>query len=328
MAVKDVYAPKAEHITDVTDTKKSEGEIGEWQKKAREAKSRLEYVEAQTMIDKLTDREAPEPPFQVKGSINYGNIDMQEQQRQAREAAEIAQKEAGNKIDKAQENEKAVREELHNAQLLMVQQALNGKIDQLQKAVEAGMTQKNFGQQVAEIRELASELGYRKAEDAPSGGGGNIQLQIEMLRLQMNDKQQDRDFKWRMRQDDKSFQLEIQRMNDDRTAKAAELERQKNKDDMWANFPKHIGSAISKGLVDSPGVAAQPSKPKSYHVETGEGEGGEIECNDCHQPVAIGATARKAVCASCGASYSIKRVKAEPVEPVDEPVDTYEPEEA
>jgi len=322
MAVRDVFAPKAENISDVTETKKKDdSEVGEWQKKAREAKSRLEYAEAQRMIDRITSPEPPpESPFQIKGSMDLGHIDFQEQQRLARESAEIAQKDASDKVAAARGETDKLREDLHNAQLLMIQQTLNSKIEQLQRSVDAGMTQKNFGQQVAEIRELASELGYRK-DDSPPVGAGNVQLQLEMLKLQMMDKQQDREFKWKLRQDEKNFQLEIQKMNDLRAAQAAELERQRNRDDMWANFPKHIGSAISKGLIDSEGVASQPkSKNKAYHVEAGEGESGEVECDNCHQPVAIGSTARKAVCANCGTSYSVTRIKKEPK-------DVYEPEE-
>jgi len=86
-----------------------------------------------------------------------------------------------------------------------------------------------------------------------------------------------------------------------------------------------IGTAIAKGMMASAGGAGVGSEPAPKGSGSGQaitadiGRGGEVKCSQCHQPVAVGPTARTAVCSGCGTKYPIKRVQAEsPVESEEE----------
>jgi hypothetical protein len=116
--------------------------------------------------------------------------------------------------------------------------------------------------------------------------------------------------KERNRHDEKLQELKLQ---EDAT-------RERNK--LFVNAPQMVGGAIAKGLRDRGGVipggavAQEAGKRKQHVVEANQGDVGEITCPDCGEAVGIGPTARVAVCAKCGAKFSVKRIeKPAQVEP-------------
>ena len=311
MAVKDVFKPKATNLSDPQ--KPKEEKVGYWEKKAKEAQAEREYLEEQERMKRIGQPlEAPEPPFKMSGEFNLGKIDIQEQQRQAKEDADKMREEKDKALKDEQQKRVDAEEKAHQFEIQGVQQALTQKIDNLEKMVQQGMTQKNFAQQAAEIRELATELGFQRPDPALASAG-DATIRLEISRLNMEEKRLEREFKWKMRQDDKQWQLEMQKLQDDRGAKQAELAQQAKRDDMFASFPQRIGSAIGKGMVESGeggGVSERP-KGKSHHIEAGTGDSGEVECPSCGQPIGIGPTARSAVCANCGTRLIVKRTETE-----------------
>lgn len=93
--------------------------------------------------------------------------------------------------------------------------------------------------------------------------------------------------------------------------------REKSK--LFINAPQMLGGAIAKGLRErggrTPGgeVAGAPPAPSAkrpVHVIEGlPGEPGEVNCPECGEVVGIGETAARAVCAKCGAKFSVKRIE-------------------
>lgn len=84
--------------------------------------------------------------------------------------------------------------------------------------------------------------------------------------------------------------------------------------------PKVIGAAFGQALRDGGGggggvASAVKNGGKMQNVTAGVGEAGEFECSQCKQPVALGPTAKQAVCSGCGARYPITRVEAEGTPP-------------
>lgn len=79
----------------------------------------------------------------------------------------------------------------------------------------------------------------------------------------------------------------------------------KSTDDRSGTLLRVIGEAIGKGLIEGELLKRNPSRMLS--IEARVGESGEVECTQCHQSIAIGETAKVAVCANCGAKYPIKR---------------------
>ncbi len=63
-------------------------------------------------------------------------------------------------------------------------------------------------------------------------------------------------------------------------------------------------AVVDRKVAEAPGE----QQKKVFHLEVPVGHGGEIECPDCQQPVAVGPTAETAICAACGRTMSIKRV--------------------
>ncbi|GAI91654.1 unnamed protein product [marine sediment metagenome] len=64
---------------------------------------------------------------------------------------------------------------------------------------------------------------------------------------------------------------------------------------------------------EAPAETKAPRGKQGHHVEAGWGDIGEVECPGCSQPLAIGSTARVAICANCGEKVSVKRVGEKPV---------------
>lgn len=306
-----------------------ESEVEKSKAGAEEAKAKAEEAKARAERAKSGSGEGGEGPFKVKGSINYGELDVQEREKQAREEAERTRKEKEEELKEERQKRSEAEEKLHESQMLNVQQVLTQKIESLEKQVQAGMSQKNFAQQAAEIRELATELGYQRP-DPNLSTSGDATIRLELAKISMEEKRLDREFKWKMKQDDKEWQLKLQELQDKRDAKEAELTQQRKRDEMISSAPQMIGAAIARGIVESESRGSGVSQPAAgktgHHVEAGMGESGETSCPECGEAVGIGSTARSAVCPGCGLKIHIKRVGEKPTE-AKPPEPKVEPEE-
>lgn len=324
MAVEDVYKPKTVNPIDPKNVKgKEEDKETEFQRKAKDAKAEREYLEEQRRIDRIGQPEkSKEPAFAVEGKMHL-DIDPQRDAKEAREATEKIRQEAekekkgrDEKIEKltAERNEKA--RELQDSQLTAVMKEMTGSFNAALKDmnnkledVKAGADPSAMVNQFTVLRKLAEEMTSLKG----THGVGDPSLQLEITKLQMDNARADREFQAKMEQDRRQWDLEKEKFQDNRYFKQQEAARQAKRDEMFANAPAVIGGAIAKGLMETGegGVSGAPKGKAGQHVEAGVGEAGNFECSSCRQPVAIGPTAKSAVCSNCGTRFSIRRVESE-----------------
>lgn len=315
MSVRDVYEPKPVNPSDPKAAKeKPQTDSEYWDERAKTERAKREYEEEAAMRTKTKEAaiNPPEPPFQFKGSVNLGDIDMQKQAQEQKEVAEAERARKDAEVKEERQKREAAENEQHKTELAMVQQTMAQKMDSLEKTItQSTANQKTITQQINEIQELASVLGFQKPDPALPGSG-DINMRIELVKLQNDNSRAEREFRKEMRREDREFQRQLRKDDDDKHFQQAELDRQAKRDEMFAKAPEMIGRAIASGLTEGGGKGAG-KKPQSYHIEVAAGEGGETECPYCGSAMAIGPTARTATCPNpdCGAKMSIKRIEAE-----------------
>lgn len=272
--------------------------------------------------------DSSEPAFRVTGGVKL-DIDPQRDAREAREAVERMSVKAGEDKEKrdeeikkltAERDEKA--RELQDTKLSAVMREMTGSFNAALKTmnekleeVRAGADPSAMIGQFKVLTKLSEEMASLKGTPA----AGDASLQLEITKLQMDNARAEREFQARLAQEARQWDLEKMKLEDDRHFRQHEAARQQRKDDMFANAPAAVGEAWAKGMLAAEEAKNIPQAPKSkvgQHVEAGEGESGEFECS-CGQPVAIGPTARSAICSNCGTRFPIERTKPE-LEPEEE----------
>ena len=318
-----------------------------WEEKRNETRAMREAVAEENALEMLQNPPMQEPPIQMKGTINLGNIDFQEQARTAAAALEnraAAAEENARKL--AEENSKLKNDLLANT-INAMQTNLGGQIAKLQADLAGNRgSSKSIGEQLKEIIDSANLLGYIKPEaqkTAPMiSNATDAAIQLEMVRLQLQDKATERQFTWQMERDRRQWNLDLKKLDQANKVAMAEVTRQRDRDQILPNFLPMLGDTIAKGLISSRGgapvasrpanpVQRQPTRPTpikgaesfSPDIETENpdssptqkiqaeiGEAGTTPCRNCGQIIAIGPTATRAVCAACGLEAEIVRVGA------------------
>ena len=261
--------------------------------------------------------------FEVKGGVNLGEIDFAEERRKAAEELRQMQKDQEQNLRTLGAQNEALRDKIHEKEMQVLQLSFQSQMDILNKMIESNASKGDFTQQLAAARAIAQELGY---SPAPTGsGGGDLQNQIKLKEMEFNNSLAIRKLDEEAK--DREFQrkLDMQRLEDDRQYKKMEAERQAKRDEFFASFPEAIGRGLARGMsehVRSSGGAGEDEKSHAISnkkqaqpgIEAGEGEAGEADCINCGKTMAIGSSAKEAVCAGCGIRYPIKRVKTPPTE--------------
>lgn len=333
MAVEDVFKPSTVKQIDPRNVaEKKEGDKGYWQQKAEEAKARHDYLEYEHAI-KMMEGQPPESPLKITGEVSLGKVDFQEQQRKAQEAADKARQETATALQKERERATNAEQELYKERIENLRHDFENQMRELNKTIERLLTankrderpiHEQFKEQYTVLQELAKALGYEKTST-----GQDPMVAIELKKMEFQEARADREFKWKMRQDDKQWEIEKQKMQDDRKFKEAELEQKARRDELLFTAPQTIGAAIAKGLLEHEGGATAPGRvaqsqqggPKQYRIELDESESGEIECPNCHTPVGIGPTSTAAQCVTCNTKFAVVRTPAgtSTIEGVNEP---------
>lgn len=292
----------------------SEDDETYYDKQIRRARARRELEEEERRLKDLDKQ--PESPFSIRGGVDLGTINVQEE-RQRREAEmEQERQAAAQRAQQTEEENKNLKEQMYQERIESLRRDFQEKMDALQKTIQSGGSQKSFSEQYNELLSMAKEMGLEKTDT-----GQDPMIQLELAKLNYQQAKEDREFKWKMKQDDKQFQLEMQKMQDEREHRKAELAQQAKKDEMFASFPQRLGGAIAKGMMEGEeeeGISAPATKRKeggkAYHIEIGEGEAGEIPCPNCDTPVGVGPSSKAAVCVDCGSKFRVDRKSAEPAE--------------
>jgi len=329
MSVENVFTPKTINPVDPKNTaEKREGDKGYWQQKAEEARARHDYMEYEHAI-KMMEGQPPETPFKVTGEFNLGKVDFQEQQRKAQEVADKARQETSKELKEERERATKAEQNLYTERIENLRHDFEHQMGELNKTIEKLLTAgrrderpiyEQFKEQFTAAQTFAKELGFEK-----TSGGQDPMVTLELKKMEYQQAREDREFKWKMRQDEKQFQLDIQKMNDDREYHRAQLDQQAKKDQIFASLPQQIGAAFARGVLDNEGgappggtIQRQQAPAKPYHLEAPEGESGEIDCPTCQAKVGIGPDTTSAECAWCRSKFTITRIPATgtPGEPV------------
>jgi len=319
MSVEEVHVgPRKLEIDPKNPKEKKAGDPGYWEDQKVQERAKREFIEEKKMIENLENPAEPTAaPFQIKGSVNLGDIDVQEASRKAEaaaaevsrkaEAATAAEREASQKkIDELTEEANKAKAALHDAELQRVSEQLTGKIETLQRAI-AGGNQKTIVEQLSEVDSLAGKLGYIKPQVGPSNGDPALAIELKKLEQQMA--VDDRNFQAKMAQDGREWTLKLRELDQNKVIADERLAAERDKWGAISSIPTHLGTAIAKGLVQEGGVAGgvQAKGKKPIVISANKGEAGELDCPNCGTLVAIGPTARGAICAGCGQQFSINR---------------------
>lgn len=325
MAVEEVHVPNAITKIDPTRTpEKKDDNVVYWEGQVKQARAKREFLQEQKLAKEIQDPELPpEPPFKVTGGINLGNIDIQEQQRAAREEALKAQAEAQKRVDEAIKERDTVREALANAQMRHLQETLGNQIAQLQNAIQGGK-RPDIVSELEAVEAIAGRLGLSRI----SGGGGsdtNVMLQVKKLEADL--KREERRFQLDMKKDERMWQLELKKLEHQERESAARVEAERNKYNMIAALPEQFGTVVAKGLLahgqgvefsQAEPITQRPSVPPPSQqgggmqirtIQAPVGEGGEIPCPTCGTPVGVAPSTQSTQCAHCHQPFVIQRIE-------------------
>ena len=285
--------------------------------------------------------------FQVKGSLNLGDFNIMEERRKAEEmVGQVQQKFDDEKRileNRTVAAEKAVTEMRYESLLQKVQDMNKELLDKI-KQYNEGANNKNdilsLFKQIDEAEPLLVKLGYAKA--AAAGASSDMALQIQLRKMDIDSQREDREFQWKMRQDEREHERMVAR--DDRELRIQEQgladkrEAAKANRSMFSDGLEAFGRAVGQGMRDAPvggeeeapiqekppgasgqprrqqappkgGANPPPSTTKGYHIEAGVGDSGVLDCPECQQPVTLGADTEEAVCANCETHIRVVRVE-------------------
>ncbi|MBU1067504.1 hypothetical protein KKE60_06930, partial [Patescibacteria group bacterium] len=255
-------------------------------------------------------------------------IDIQEQQRQAQAQADKVRTDKDGELKTEREHSAGLQDQLNKERTDSIRRDFDGKLTELNKTIErlGTATKKDerplheqFKEQLTSLRELAQDLGLEKTST-----GQDPMIALELAKLNYSQAREEREFKWKMRQDEKNFQLETRRAEDDRHYKQGLLQAQSKKDEMLANLPEQIGGALARGVLDSSGRGAPKQRPVGQSragpqaIRIGEGESGTIGCAECESVIEVAPSTTVAQCLGCNARYPVTRVPAGKPQPTEE----------
>jgi len=291
--------------------------------KADMAKYKKEQTSADVAVEKSGEKkEEGLGGFKITGGMNLGNIDYPAMLQKQIDERDDLRKQAEDSAGRQQQISDELRERLHTSEMQVLKTSFEAQMQILTKMIEANASKGGFTEQLTAAREIAKELGFEKGA---TGAGSSEMIQVELKKLDFEHQVAMRKMAKDDRAEERRWKLELRRLDDERTAKTEELAQARERNAMFAKAPEMIGTAFAKGLAASGGETEVTSEPppvrkgQAQAITAGIGEGGEAKCSQCGQPVAVGPTARTAVCASCGAKYPIRRVQAEsPAEPEEE----------
>lgn len=256
------------------------------------------------------------------------DIDPQRDAKEAREELRQQQEKSDAKIEALTGDLDKTKGDLQKSEITAAMKEMGGQFANALKemnekiaSVRSGADPAILATQFEALTKVAQQMGFQKSN--PQIGDPSIQLEI--TRLQMESAQKDREFQAKLALENRQWDLEKMKLEDERDFKRAQLAQDAKRNDMIAQAPQMLGTAIGQGLLTKQssrggGVAEEalpePQAPRGkqeHHVEAGWGESGTIECPGCSEPLGIGPTAKVAVCANCNERVPIRRVDKKPV---------------
>ena len=294
-----------------------DGSAAYWKNKAEVARARHDY-QAEEEAMKMLGRTPDQPAFQIKGSVNLGDINPQEAARQAQERADKLAEGKDKTIKEAQDRAATAEENLQTEKVEGLRRDFGAQMATLTATIERLMTAKDtrplseqFKEQFTAAKDIAASLGLEKTTN-----GQDPMVSIELKKMEFAEAQKDREFKLRMAHEDREWQVHLIEIKDNRDYQRAKLAEDGRRNDMIAGFPSIIGQALSKGTMSAGagGGGGQTVEEKAWKVQLGEGATADFDCPtpDCGAKVGIGPTTEIAQCVKCQRQYPIERVTVPP----------------
>jgi len=279
--------------------------IADTEQKKQERQDEVDDLEHKAKVDELKSK-GKEPAAITFKPVE---IDVNEGKKSAEERAQRAEVEVATERDKRLETQ----EKLEQERMANLRSDFTKQLDDLKKLLEGGVGSKqSITEKIAEVKSNAEELGY-----GPKQAGGipaDVQIQL-----------QDSEHK---------FQLEIERLKDDRERRSEEMKlafmkygddkefkKQELQQEANANAERTqlmrdglatIGRVAGKAMVEGGGGGvAQKTTARQYPLTADEGETGEFDCPGCGSKLYLAPDAMIVSCPGCGSISSFTRTKAE-----------------
>ncbi len=279
-------------------------EIEAAEHETRKAELDKKKAAAEAAVEKTGEKKEEPSSFKFTGNVNYPEL-MQKQIDERDRLREQAENAAANQQQVSNE----LREKLHTQEMLVMKTGFEAQMQMLGKMIESNVSKGGIVEQLNAAREMAKEIGFVQGQP----GGGTEVIQVELKKLDFEHTLALRKMNKEDKAEERRWQLELRRLDDQRDVKREELAQSRERNDMFARAPETFGTAIAKGMLTSKSeseVTDPPSRGvKSQVITVDKGESGQFKCVQCETMVAIGPTARRAVCASCGMEYDIRRRK-------------------
>ena len=323
MAVKDVFTPKANKVTEIK--VENDEDANFWATKAREAKGQRDYEVAIAELERVRKtgnpdgRSGDESPFKVTGKIDLGEFNPQKQAQEAQEAAAQLSREAQVKEDKMAAENQTLRNELTNTQIASMTEKLSQQIAELRRAKDAGADGKSILEQFKDIKAAADELGLLKEKEvvAPVQSQMPPEFVLEMKKMDINVQLLIQKMENERQHQAQQWEMDKIKFSTDTKLKEKEIDAQaatnRERNQMLATGVDGLAKVIMKSATGGGGGSEASPEPQHF-VEAGIGEAGEIPCDKCGANVVVARDAVRAICPTCNTAYSVKRVAASPVQ--------------
>lgn len=326
MAVREVHMPGSKTTIDPKTMKPQDPAI-DWEKKANEMEARQKYALAAKELKTL---ESPPPPatpadsgIKVKGEINLGEFDMTQQLRDAQAKMEEVQKKYEDQISSLSQESDHYRDQVNEIRMAKMEEMFRLQLDTVLKRMADNGNRGSVLDEINRIKETASVLGLAPVPPAVT----DASLQLQILKMNNDNAREAREFEWKMKQDEWMREAKLKEIEQNGMINMEKIKQEREKLNMLATIPEQFGMAFARGLLagnapENP-VANQPNqKPQPQArpvtqpgqqqsagkaIEAGEGESGEIECEQCHEAIMIGPESTEAVCPGCSARYPVRR---------------------
>ena len=304
--------PRTDNINPVRDKAPTDPDVAFWESSVKKERAKRQFLEEKKMAEQIENPpQAPEPPFKVTGGVNLGTIDIQEENRRARETLERERQNSQERLIALEKERNEIRDALYKTNMDHLQANLMGQIESLKSAVSAG-SRRDIVSELEAIEQVANKLGLSKVPQ--NGGGTDLTAQLAIKKLEAEIARENRRFILDQKKDERMWQLEIKKLEQQERESQARIVAEQNKYSMLAALPEQIGGVIAKGIMANGSggggsVSGKVATPRQVQgIEAFEGEAGETPCPACGTNVGIGPTTVQTACANCGQPFMVKRV--------------------
>ncbi|HEC62029.1 MAG TPA: hypothetical protein ENI27_07220 [bacterium] len=333
MPVRNVYDPENREDIDPVRTPEDTGQGPRyWEQKERTARAKREFEEQERQAKQGRENEnnpPPEEPFKIRGSFNIGDIDLQKNANDLQNTINTISKEAREREEKLSASNADYRDKVSEIRSQMVENTFKAYVDNLSKdfkqVLAANQSSGNAGMvaRFEEIAQIAGMLGYSKPDPAAAQEAMPATIQLQILKMEMEEKGRERQFKWDQIESERNWQLSIKKMELEAQGRRDEMSLERDKRASIISPFESIGAALARGFSDMGSGGEEPPqqkvrkkapKGKTASMTAGMNDSGTIECNQCSEPIAIAPKARSAFCPSCETTIQIERIPGTPNE--------------